>query len=356
MEPEPYDVGDIKGVFSFLEDVGFYLGRAPIYRGQANATWRLTANMFRIQANDARNEAFRKTQNFILWCRAHPILSSCGDEHALEIAQHYGMTTDLLDFSTSPSIACYFALEPFFGTASEIRQDVALYIVDALTLSNLEHLLVPDALSSLKGIMSDYTGLYRSERITGLSRIVAQQGVFVRDPGGSLQSVLCSTNEILGLEYERQYKKYLRMNKLIFRPSLDDEQFFKDIGITRSSIYPPSNPLEREVEKFLDMHRQAEWREYLKQGPAVTGIYVLNNSGKPRAERPKLEWNDPMYDKWRCFDTSTERFEIHGAKRTYRIRISTKELFGGRAIIVASHCVRKILENDAKVREKLRYC
>ncbi len=345
---QTYDVGDIKGVFNFLDGAIPYICRSPIYRGQANASWKLTANMFRIQVHDERKEAFAKTQKFILWCREHPILSSYGDEHALEIAQHYGMITDLLDFSTNPSIACYFALEPFFGTSPEPEHKVALYILDSLTLSNLENLQVRDFLTSLKEVMSHYTGLYRLDRIAGLSRIVAQEGVFARDSGGSLQNVLCSTNEILGIEYEQQFDGSLTMYKLVFRPSLDDETFFNDLGITKSSIYPPPNDLEREVEKFLDMHAEEEWWEYVKQGPAVTGIHVFSFRGKPRPERPSVEWNDPKYDKWRRFDTSTERFEITGSKRTHRIDILGSELFSSEAIKTTSLCIREILESDAK--------
>lgn len=105
-----------------------------IFRGHADAEWPLSSALERFLGNrwDATNA--RKFEGYSLENFRSKYHIYCGDEHVpqsklawLSVMQHYGMPTRLIDFTASPYIALYFALESY---APQTNKDLAIYAID----------------------------------------------------------------------------------------------------------------------------------------------------------------------------------------------------------------------------------
>lgn len=101
--------------FSLLYDGPFVDGRY-LFRGTADAAWRLVASFDRLAASTPLSgreaEAERLLSLFAEECADHEVVGSCPEEPSerLAVAQHFGLPTRGLDWTESPYIAAYFAL------------------------------------------------------------------------------------------------------------------------------------------------------------------------------------------------------------------------------------------------------
>lgn len=113
-----------------LEDCIKNLGNA-IYRGQSDATWRLTTNFerrfFSHHAGDLHSIEKRMVRDCILKCRVYDteLFHKPEDPVAcLSLVQHYGGSTRLLDITRSPYIALFFALAEM-----KVDSDACLWVI-----------------------------------------------------------------------------------------------------------------------------------------------------------------------------------------------------------------------------------
>jgi len=131
---------------AFLRVIGDRANEAHIYRGHRKAKWPLRAYLLRDPDNDgealspcdAANLEYQLLQGFSKYLFAHrPDLFSAShgggasEWRKMAIAQHYGVPTRFIDFSTSPLVALYFAVEDDPQNKNRQKFKSAVWAVEA---------------------------------------------------------------------------------------------------------------------------------------------------------------------------------------------------------------------------------
>lgn len=121
-----------------------------IYRGQANANWGLQSSLERVVGENWSSASAQSFEDFSIErfrSKFHLYdTENCQPNSKLAwlaAMQHYGVPTRLLDFSESPYVALYFALEAF-NTSS--KSNFSLYMLDysAILERSIQHIKVAD--------------------------------------------------------------------------------------------------------------------------------------------------------------------------------------------------------------------
>ncbi|REG50881.1 FRG domain-containing protein [Paraburkholderia sp. BL6669N2] len=120
-----------------MEELGQRLNCLPnnyVFRGQANANWGLQSSLERVLGNAWNVEKARMFEAHALNSFKSKYHNYCGGEHRpasklswLSIMQHYGGPTRLIDFTTSPYIALFFALETY---NPQTPNDFSIFYID----------------------------------------------------------------------------------------------------------------------------------------------------------------------------------------------------------------------------------
>lgn len=122
---------------SKIDDLMRELNQLPnhfVFRGQANSEWQLQSTLERILGEKWSVENAKKFEDRSLdeFKSKYHIYS--GAEHTpksklswLSVMQHYGVPTRLIDFTTSPYIALYFALETYDPFS---KNNLAIFAID----------------------------------------------------------------------------------------------------------------------------------------------------------------------------------------------------------------------------------
>jgi hypothetical protein len=109
-----------------------------IYRGHADATWHLQSSLERVIGSGWSAEAAQKFEDlsirefkskFHLYDREN--IQPTSKLAWLSVMQHYGVPTRLLDFTASPYVALYFALEAYDPHQSS---DFSVFAIDYTAL------------------------------------------------------------------------------------------------------------------------------------------------------------------------------------------------------------------------------
>jgi hypothetical protein len=114
-----------------------------IFRGQANADWGLQSSLERTIGEAWSKENAKRFEDFSLLqfqskfhLYDHENTSPDTKLAWLSIMQHYGVPTRLVDFTESPYVAMYFALESY---APHSKNDFSIYAIDYT--ATMEHSL-----------------------------------------------------------------------------------------------------------------------------------------------------------------------------------------------------------------------
>ena len=112
-------VSEYIGLISLIANANEDLttGDTIIYRGMANETYDLRPGLARIKNLSEDTEQYLVNE-FIT--RKPDAFANLSDFDALAKMQHYGLPTRLLDFSTNPLVALYFACEGLFDKRGRI--------------------------------------------------------------------------------------------------------------------------------------------------------------------------------------------------------------------------------------------
>jgi FRG domain len=178
------------------------------YRGQARDDWTLTPKLYRGNKIDDRKILHKERHLF----RDFRLMSASirqgseTDEQLYFVAQHYGLPTRLLDWTTNPLIALYFACED--AAHHNAKGEVCMLDVYSLNPSGIATARRPEFLGWIEAIFewkdnsnkTDETLPIRPEHFD--RRITLQQGCFTFHPPKPGQRSLDKKNpaiEILGI-------------------------------------------------------------------------------------------------------------------------------------------------------------
>ena len=230
------------------------------FRGQQSAQWRLESSLTRYmrdymgdrlewrQREERAIRVFRrKAHNFL----AHPELLK-DDLRCLALMQHHGAPTRLLDFTKSPFVAAFFALERATG-------DAAVYALNTPALWNSRAL--PKANPSLtrdvidprvqdnfeRYFFSNANEIIWSGEPTEMDdRLVAQSGTFV------VPGVIDKPLEAILNGYESE-EELLHKIVLPARIRMDAMKWLYRMNITNASLFPGLDGLARSIAVELEI-------------------------------------------------------------------------------------------------------
>lgn len=120
-----------------------------IFRGQADSQWGLLPALERIIGQERYNDQVNKFEEYSLMVfkQRYELYNKTNFHPSsllswLSTMQHYGVPTRLLDFTESPFVALYFALERYDPTS---KKDFSLYAIDHksymdISIENVKHI------------------------------------------------------------------------------------------------------------------------------------------------------------------------------------------------------------------------
>ena len=240
-----------------------------VFRGQSNADWGLNSTLERIIGSRWCSQQARKFEDYSLNTFKSKYHIYSGTEHLpksklswLSVMQHYGVPTRLIDFTTSPYVALYFALESYDPLS---RNDIAIFAIDysAITEQSIEHIRGRDKLfketrASISGnqdkIFDEVVDRYSydiawiTEPIELNARIDRQSGTFL--VSGNLERTIAS---ILSQPlYEKCQKIKIRIPFSLYEPIFVS---LRKMSINSKSIYGDLSGLAKSIR--MELHAYA---------------------------------------------------------------------------------------------------
>jgi hypothetical protein len=160
---------DINDFAAFHRILGALTSGTWYFRGQANSDWQLLPRAGRPEyfLGDVSGVNLRDLGRFNAWRQRAVAYCSLPDNdlESLAIAQHHGLATRLLDWTTNPLIAMYFAV------FEELQADGCLYCYSPCCFITEKHRDLPT---------ETYLVLYNPRSIS--PRILNQSGAFTYHP------------------------------------------------------------------------------------------------------------------------------------------------------------------------------
>ncbi len=208
------------------------------YRGVANSDYELLPSLLRKNITDLYERTLINEfkQDYLAY---HKPVS--GSLELYSLMQHYGLPTRLLDWSCSPLIALFFALEE----AIECPY-VAVYYMDPKVLNNLalempfagvlpEEVEATGSPQKILEFFKDITNPVAIRPSFSNRRIIAQQGQFTLHLGSM------KIEKLMGSSLNKLLIDNSAMNRLILKRHLHS------LGINEDFIYQDLNGLSRRV-------------------------------------------------------------------------------------------------------------
>jgi len=243
-------------------NLGSPLQTTDIFRGQTDSTWPLTPSLIRplssvhpqrvIEIETAALDQFKPQAHLYL-----PPAVIAGAKSIVAwwiMMQHYRAPTRLLDWTTSPFVACYFAVE------AEASCDGAIWIVDADALHDAVETRFGKGAASIESQEpKELWKLFRNPEAT-LNRLHTIIGETQTDRMVAQQTVF-TISEYVSEDHGRALEELLGggpgpgLQKLIIPSEAKRRWLFqlKQMNITARALFPGADGLGRSVWELIQL-------------------------------------------------------------------------------------------------------
>lgn len=228
-----------------LNEVREFRRKSSWFRGHSNLDYELHSGLFRLEFDEITDYRGVETICYRKFLSLGHLHHNETDWNLLYLMQHHGVTTRLLDWSESFSVALYFAFKDWNWKAGECA---CVWILSPTGLNQLSRgktqLLLPREGASYeeyaldrKAFGANSVALYPQRNS---SRLVAQQGVFTLQ-GDSLLP--------LDQEHDGRLIEEGHLKKIILTPDLflDVADYLDLAGINDYTLFPDLDGLARHV-------------------------------------------------------------------------------------------------------------
>lgn len=247
-----YRVVQIRTWAEFTDSIAEPSYKGWAFRGQGDAAWRLMSTLGRYlnaYIEEKYWEAQEERINRVFQRKAHLFLTHVPDRSDtfqwLALMQHHGAPTRLLDFTWSPYIAAYFALE-------RTTTQGAVWAVNPKRL-----VIVTERLNEfLAGHLAGAIGI--GEPFVMNSRLIAQSGTFIvtRQAGTPIDDIVGGYDDP-----EDTLVKFVLPADLVRRSGM--RELFM-MNITNATLFPDLDGLARSFAYELEFHWAHDPRKVLK--------------------------------------------------------------------------------------------
>lgn len=225
MKPRQITLTDLEMLHKVFRGYRHHDGMGYLFRGQADSSWKLLPKAGRREFILSGNNDLGR---FWTWTRQAVAYSSLplSDMERLAIAQHHGLATRLLDWSTNPLVACFFAC------SEQIEKDGAVYMYET-----------PD-----KVISEEYTldtlrnnhGVFAFFPKSISPRVLNQKGVF---------TVHCDASSEIVVKESRLYNSEPNLIILTVPAKLKGDiiRHLEDYGIDKAVLFPDLDGLSAHI-------------------------------------------------------------------------------------------------------------
>ncbi len=252
-------------------------GAANWFRGQTR-TWPVLSSFARKGASEQR-EANEHFSSFYAWIQAIPALEQLArdDDKILAVAQHYGLATNLVDFTTDPKVAAFFAThdppEPDDG------EDVSCIIY-----FNLNELM--KVYAAVKTVRPEWPDELRAITlgIPDLLRIESQRGVFLEYP------------------FDEGFERHIfGFDRIVFPTERNPAVLARLIA--EEDIYPSQkSDLEILLDRYFMLRIMREGSEMMEEMARDSGIVIQHMEAAPYGIEAECFGSAglPEHDSWQA--------------------------------------------------------
>ena len=228
------------------------------FRGVSGASFDLVPKAFRSTRHiETANYEKRILGEFKKYAVPHLTHSPTDDWDWLALAQHHGLSTRLLDWTTNPIVALFFATQTTSG-----NEDAALFRATYhLQFADIEFMGINDPFSI------DAVTFYKPRHVT--QRLVVQAGVFTVHPdrkpheAHGIEKIIIHRNAIKSIRYS-----------------------VEKMGFTNAYLFPGLDGLSRHLD--VEYHKSMRSEEILSNPALLKGPdkVALDTTGKTHDAQP----------------------------------------------------------------------
>ena len=266
---------DIIGYSEFKETIPYVTdenvkNKKIYYRGQSNEEWEIRCSLFR--ENLLLNE--EKLNNEILNRKSNDFLNCNNSLEKLILMQHYGIPTRLIDVTTNPLVALYFACQgnpDKDGVVFIFEENVEYDINDENIVATFSYLKNNGTIQDFEKLLNKENIIY-NDRTTietilnkkyilinpklNNPRIVAQHGLFLCCSNNSGQGNLDNLTPIKKRSFPIESSKRIIISHKAKLNLLKEQEF---LGIKKSVLFPElENHADELKEKFSIKEKKSD--------------------------------------------------------------------------------------------------